>query len=449
MAEVIKLRKGLNINLEGAASGEVSSLPVVGMYGICPDNYYGLKPKVVVREGDAVKVGDALFVDKNAPDLKVVSPVSGTVKAVVRGDRRKVLSVQVEADGQQAKVDFGAKDVSKMTAEEVKQYLAATGTLAYLRQRPYDITVNPSDTPKSIFVTAFSKMPLAADYAFLLHGQEENVKAGLKALSRIAKVYLNIAPSQEGEPWTQTADAEVTVFDGPNPSGNVGVQINHLDPVNKGETVWTLNVVEAARIGQVVRTGFVDLQKTVAVAGSEIQHPHYVSTPEGTPLARVLEGQLKSEDHVRIINGNPLVGVAEGPNAFLAARATEVTAIPEGDNINEVLGWIRPRLKQFSASHTYFSWLRGKKKYNLDARVKGGERHIIMSGEYDKVLPMDILGGFLIKAILTGDIDRMEQLGIYEIAPEDFAVAEFVDSSKLELQRIVREGLDMLRKEMA
>jgi Na+-transporting NADH:ubiquinone oxidoreductase subunit A len=449
MAEVIKLRKGLNINLEGAASGEVTSLPVVGMYGICPDNYYGLKPKVVVREGDAVKAGDALFVDKNAPELKVVSPVSGTVKAVERGDRRKVLAVKVEADGQQTKVDFGAKDVSTMSADDVKQFLAATGTLAYLRQRPYDITVKPSDTPKSIFVTAFSKMPLAADYSFLLRGQEENVKSGLKALSRIAKVYLNISPEQTSEPWAQTEDAQVTVFDGPNPSGNVGVQINHLDPVNKGDIVWTLNIVEAAQIGQVVRTGFADMTKTIALAGSEISKPHYVSTLVGTPLKRLLEGQLKTGEHVRIINGNPLVGDVETTEGFLAARVTEVTAIPEGDDVNEVLGWIRPRLKQFSASHTYFSWLFGKKKYNLDARVKGGERHIIMSGEYDKVLPMDIYGGYLIKAILTGDIDRMEQLGIYEVAPEDFAVAEFVDSSKLELQRIVREGLDMLRKEMA
>lgn len=449
MANVIKLRKGLDINLDGAASKEVVTLPVTGTYGLCPDDFYGFKPKVVVHEGDNVKIGDALFQNKNVPEMKVVSSVSGTVKAVVRGDRRKVLSVQIESDGQQTTVDFGRKDAAQMNADEVKQFLSQTGMMAFIKQRPYDITANPQETPKSIFITAFSHMPLAADFTFVANGRSEDLKAGIRALSRIAKVYLNISPEQTSEDWARTEDAEVTVFDGPNPSGNVGIQINHLDPVNKGELVWTLGAEEAIFIGHVFSTGRVDLTRTIAVAGSEIETPQYVSTVIGTPIASILEGRLKTEGHVRVINGNPLVGRVADKISFLGAHVTEVTAIPEGDDVNEVLGWIRPRLKDFSTSHSYFSWLQGKRSYNLDARIKGGERHIIMSGEYDKVLPMDILGGYLIKAILTGDIDRQEQLGIYEVAPEDFAVAEFVDSSKLELQRIVREGLDTLRKEMA
>ena len=282
-----------------------------------------------------------------------------------------------------------------------------------------------------------------------MKGQETCFLKGLEALSKIAKVYLGISPEQKGLFDSVSKDVEVTIFDGPNPSGNVGVQINHLSPVNKGEVVWTIGAEEVIFIGRVVLTGKVDLTRTIAVAGSEGKEPVYVDTPIGIAVKDLLAGNLKKQDHVRIINGNPLVGSKTNIDGYLGAKVTEVCVIPEGDDIDEVLGWIRPRFNQFSVNRSYFSWLQGKKSYDLDARIKGGQRHIIMSGEYDRVFPMDIFAGYLIKAILVGDIDRMEQLGIYEVAPEDFAVAEFVDSSKLELQRIVREGLDMLRKEMS
>ncbi|MGN1213484.1 MAG: NADH:ubiquinone reductase (Na(+)-transporting) subunit A, partial [Bacteroidaceae bacterium] len=229
---------------------------------------------------------------------------------------------------------------------------------------------------------------------------------------------------------------------------NVGVQINHISPINKGEIVWTIGAEELIFIGRLIETGKVDLTRTIAVAGTEVKEPSYYKAIVGMSLKTLLEGKLCHSQHIRIINGNPLVGKVAGISQYLSARATEVTVIPEGDDNNEVLGWIMPRLNDFSKNRSYFSWLQGRKKYNLDARIKGGERHIIMSGEYDRVLPMDIYAGYLIKAILTADLDRMEMLGIYEVAPEDFAVAEFVDSSKLELQRIVREGLDLLRKEL-
>ena len=449
MAKEIKIHKGLDIHLTGAASPDRKESVAGKVYAMSPDDFYGMKPKVLVHEGDEVKAGDALFASKQDERLKVVSPVSGKVLRVNRGERRKVLSVEIESDGKNESKDFGIKSPSAMSSEEVKAHLLETGMFAFLKSRPYDITANPNDCPKAIFISAFSKMPLAADFNVVVKGQEVMFLTGLEALSRLAKVNLGISPEQVGATFTKTERAEVTVFNGPNPSGCVGVQINHISPINKGETVWTVGAEEVIFIGRVFSQGKVDLTRTIAVAGSEVSAPCYVNTRVGVALSDLLAGRLASDSNIRIINGNPLVGDKTDLNGYLGVHNTEVCVIPEGDNVNEVLGWIRPRLQQFSTSRSYFSWLQGKKNYNLDARIKGGKRHIIMSGEYDKVFPMDIFAGYLIKAIIVGDIDRMEQLGIYEVAPEDFAVAEFVDSSKLELQRIVREGLDMLRKEMA
>ncbi|MCR4994078.1 MAG: Na(+)-translocating NADH-quinone reductase subunit A [Bacteroidales bacterium] len=440
MANVIKLRKGLDVNLKGKASLEIMQTKVEGQYALVPDDFYGMKPKVVVKEGDAVKVGDALFVDKNHPEVKFVSPVSGTVALVERGERRKVMSVRVDADGKQEAVSFSEKDPLKL--------LLASGLFGFFRQRPYDVVANPEDKPKAIFVSAFNSMPLAQDFEYVLKGQEQTFQAGLSLLSKVAKVYLGISAKQKTPVLTAPKDCTVTVFDGPAPAGNVGVQINHVSPINKGEVVWTLGAEEVLFVGRLALTGKVDFSRTIAIAGSEVKAPKYAKVLVGQPLASVLAGQLDEQKSLRIINGNPMVGVKTCKEGFLAAHATEVTVIPEGDDVYEMLGWIAPRMKEFSTSRSYFSWLKPKKtEYTLDARIKGGERHMIMSGEYDRVFPMDIYAGYLVKAIISGDIDRQEALGIYEVAPEDFALAEFVDSSKLELQRIVREGLDILRKE--
>ncbi len=440
MANVIKLRKGLDVNLKGKANLETMLTKIEGQFALVPDDFYGMKPKVVVKEGETVKVGDALLVDKNHPEVKFVSPVSGTVALVERGERRKVMSVRVDADGKQTAKSFDEKDPLKLLLE--------SGLFGFFRQRPYDVVANPEDKPKAIFVSAFNSMPLAADFDYVLNGQEKEWQAGLSLLSKIAKVYLGISKQQKNQALTVAKDCTVTVFDGPAPAGNVGVQINHISPINKGEVVWTIGAEEVIFIGRLVLTGKVDLTRTIAVAGSEVKAPKYVKALVGQPLAAILKGQLDESKSLRIINGNPMVGVKTSKDGWLAAHATEVTVIPEGNDVYEMLGWIAPRFKEFSTSRSYFSWLRPKKtEYTMDARIKGGERHMIMSGEYDKVFPMDIYAGYLVKAIIAGDIDRQEALGIYEVAPEDFAIAEFVDSSKLELQRIVREGLDILRKE--
>lgn len=451
MANVIKLRKGLDINLKGKASKDVAlQVSETDEYALVPEAFVGVTPKVVVREGDHVNAGDALFVNKACPEVKFASPVSGVVTAIERGDRRKVLCIKVKADAKQTSTDFGKKIVDEMDGDAIKQALLEAGLFGYINQLPYAVSTTPDTTPKAIFVSTLRDMPLAADFEVELLGNEQAFKTGLTALSKIAKNYLGAGVNQPNVALMASKEVELNVFDGPCPAGNVGVQVNHIDPVNKGEVVWTVDPAAVIFFGRLFLTGKVDLRKRVAVAGSEIKTPGYVEVLVGTPLSAFVADQLKTTEHVRVINGNPLTGTQASLASYVGGHTSEITAIPEGDDKDEMLGWILPRTDQFSTSRSYFSWLFGKKKeYALDARVKGGERHMIMSGEYDSVLPMDIYGEYLIKAIITGDIDKQEQLGIYEVSPEDFAVAEFVDSSKLELQKIVRDGLNTLRKENA
>ena len=451
MANVIKLRKGLDINLKGKASKDVAlQVSETDEYALVPEAFVGVTPKVVVREGDHVNAGDALFVNKACPEVKFASPVSGVVTAIERGDRRKVLCIKVKADAEQTSTDFGKKIVDEMDGDAIKQALLEAGLFGYINQLPYAVSTTPDTMPKAIFVSTLRDMPLAADFEVELLGNEQAFKTGLTALSKIAKTYLGAGANQPNVALMASKEVELNVFDGPCPAGNVGVQVNHIDPVNKGEVVWTVDPAAVIFFGRLFLTGKVDLRKMVAVAGSEIKTPGYAEVLVGTPLSAFVADQLKTTEHVRVINGNPLTGTQASLASYVGGHTSEITAIPEGDDKDEMLGWILPRTDQFSTSRSYFSWLFGKKKeYALDARVKGGERHMIMSGEYDSVLPMDIYGEYLIKAIITGDIDKQEQLGIYEVSPEDFAVAEFVDSSKLELQKIVRDGLNTLRKENA
>lgn len=448
MANLIKLRKGLDINLKGKAAAEVVAVKEPGFYALCPDDFTGVTPKVVVKEQEYVMAGGPLFIDKNHPEVQFVSPVSGVVTSVERGARRKVLSITVEAAQEQDYEEFGKEDVSKMDAVSVKAALLKSGMFAFIKQRPYDIVADPTVAPRAIFVSAFDTNPLAPDFELALKGEEANFQTGLDALAKIAKTYLSISANQKAAALTQAKNVTLTVFDGPHPAGNVGVQINNIAPINKGETVWTIDPQAVIFIGRLFNTGHVDLTRLVAVTGSEVKKPSYCKLKVGALLTNVFAGNVSTDKNLRYISGNVLTGKQITANGFLGAFHSQVTVIPEGDDVHEMLGWIMPRFDQFSTSHSYFSWLMGKKEYTLDARVKGGERHMIMSNEYDRVLPMDIMPEYLIKAIIAGDIDRMEALGIYEVAPEDFALCEFVCSSKMELQRIVREGLDMLRREM-
>ncbi len=449
MVKTIKLRKGLDINLRGKPSAELFEVPQADAYALMPDDFVGVTPKAVVKEGESVKSGTALFIDKNHPEVKFVSPVSGVVLGVDRGERRKILTIRVKPDKEQSYVDFGKKDVAKLTPDEVKLALMEAGIFGFIKQRPYDVVAEPENKPKAIFVSAFDSKPLAPDFDFILKGQEADFQTGIDALAKLAPVYLGVSVKQHSSVLTNIQHATVTLFDGPHPAGNVGVQIHHVNPINKGEVVWTLGAEEVLFVGRLFNLGHVDFTRTIALTGSEVKSPAYSKVILGTQLTSLLKNRIADSKPLRIIDGNVLTGRPVSDEAFLGAHSTQVTVIPEGSDVNEMFGWIMPRFKDFSVSRSYFSWLFGKKKeYVLDARVKGGERHMIMSNEYDRVLPMDILPEFLIKAIIAGDIDRMEALGIYEVAPEDFALCEFVDSSKLELQHLVREGLDALRAEM-
>lgn len=450
MANVIKLRKGLDINLKGRAKEKKLPLRSSATYGLAPECFVGITPKVIVKVGDRVLAGDPLFVNKACPEVRFSSPVSGTVAEVLRGERRKVMCVKVKADETQQCRIFERLDINASNGDKVKAALLEAGLFGYINQLPYAISTTPNTTPSGIFVSALRDMPLAGSFEFELRGNEEAFQAGITALSKIAPVHLGIGAKQDARALVEVKNAEVHIFDGPCPAGNVGVQINHVAPMSHNETVWTVDPSAVIFFGRLFLTGKVDLRRTVAVAGSRVKDPAYVDALVGTRIGDILRDNMEGEAHARIIDGNPLTGRVSSADGFLGAHTSEVTVIPEGDDKDELLGWIMPRPNEFSMSRSYLTWLQGKKhEYDLDARVKGGKRHIIMSGEYDKVLPMDIYAEYLIKAIIVGNIDKQEQLGIYEVSPEDFAVAEFVDSSKQPLQQIVRQGLDILRKENA
>ena len=448
MHRVVKISKGLNINLKGAPAQELTAVETPKYYALMPADFTRVTPKVVVKPEDVVKAGEPLFVDKSIPELQFVSPVSGKVVAVNRGERRRVLSVVVESDGKFESVEYKAKDVLSLSADDVKADLLKAGLFAFVRQRPYDVIADPKDTPRAIYVSAFDTKPLAVSFEMALKGNEEDFQVGLDALSRIAPVHLGICKCQKSTALTVAKNVQTTVFVGPHPAGNVGVQINKTAPINKGEIVWTIGAEEVIFIGRLFNKGKVDFTRTIALAGSEVKNPSYSKVVLGAQLENILKGRLEEKYENRIIDGNVLTGKKTTADGFLGAFSTEVTVIPEIMNDADMLGWAMPRFGMYSTSRSYFSWLCSKRKYTIDARIKGGERHMIMSNEYDKVFPMDIYPEYLLKAIITGNIDKMEQLGIYEVAPEDFALCEFVDSSKLELQRIVREGLDKLRAEM-
>ena len=455
MASRIKIKKGLDIPLMGEAQeaflGEVKS----DVLKICPEDFIGVTPKLSVRVGDEVKAGEALMYDRNHPSVKVASPISGVVTAIDRGAKRRILNITVERKGENEYVDYGIKNALTMQPEEVKEHILDAGLWFFVKQRPYDVVANPDKDPRDIFVTGFSSAPLAPSYDFILKDQDKDVQAGLDALSKLTKgkVYLSVSPKTASKALRNAKNVVVTEFEGPHPAGNVGVQINHIEPVNSGETVWTLNVLDVALIGRLFNTGKVDLTRIVALTGSEVEKRGYYKMLIGTSLTDVFKSITNSDGgNLRYICGDPLTGRKVDENGVLRAYTSQLTVIPEGDNTHEFVGWATLNPNKYSAGCTYLSNMLHKfgvkDKFRIDARIKGGPRAMIMSNEYDQVFPMDIYPEFLLKSIIAFDIDKMINLGIFEVAPEDFALCEFVDTSKIEIQRIVRAGLDMLRKEV-
>jgi len=438
----VRLKKGFDIHLLGG----ITDTTIVGAdapasVAVVPDDFHGVIPRMEKKEGEHVAAGEPLYHDKNDEAIKVVSPVSGTVKEVRRGERRHIDAIIIAPDG-------GNDTVTLDIKRPAMEVLLESGLWVMMRQRPYDVVPAPGERPRDVFVTAFDSAPLAPDLDLVLGDKRQYIGKGIEVLNGLTdgKVRIGVREGQD----IDAPGAEVTTFAGPHPAGNVGIQAANTAPVNKGETVWTMDIVTLARIGELFTTGKVSHDTVVAITGEMVQQPRYIRCVMGIDLPTLMKGETTNVAHSRIISGNALTGVRVNADQWLRAPYRHITVIPENNKPDEFMGWASLSPKRFSLYHTFTTWLTGlTKPVSLDSRIKGGERAIVRTGEYDAMLPMDIYGEFLIKAIISGDIDKMEQLGIYEIAPEDFALAEFADTSKLELQRIVREGLDKLRAEMS
>ena len=452
MSKIIKLKQGLDIQLIGKAGEKLTRVPVEGRYAVKPTDFHGVTPKLLVKVDDPVKAGTPLFFDKYRPEVVFTSPVSGKVEAIVRGEKRKLLEIVVAADGAQEYESFEIPTLSTATREQVCELMLKAGLWPFMIQRPFGVIANPADQPKSIFISGFDSAPLAPDMNYVLASELENLNAGVAVLQKLTsgRVHLGLRAGTDGV-MNKITGVEQHVFEGPHPAGNVGVQIHHIDPINKGEVVWTIGIQNLAILGRFFRTGKVDMSKTIAVAGSEIVDPHYYSIVSGAAVASIIKKsdiQPQAEgSSVRMISGNVLTGDKVEYDNYIGFYANMLTAIPEGDKY-EFLGWAMPRFDKFSVSHSYFSWLMPRKQYNLDTNLHGGERPFVVNGLYEKYLPMDIYVVYLLKAILAGDLDKMENLGLYEVIEEDLALCEFVDPSKIEMQAIIRQGIDVMLKEL-
>jgi len=449
MSSLVKLKKGLDIKIKGPAEKILAAEVHPTIYGVKPIDFQGLTPKLDVKPGDMVLAGSPLFHDKNRPEVLFTSPVSGKVLSVDRGDRRRILEIVVEKAGDQF-VDFGKCDPAALTREEIIQTLLKSGLWPAVRQRPYHIVANPVDVPKAIFISGYDTSPLAPDYNFIIENSSAtNFRNGIVALKKLTDGKINLVLNGKGESselLTKASNVEISYFSGPHPAGNVGVHIHHLNPINKGEIVWVVNLQDVLAIGRLFEDGIYNHDRIIALTGSEVLHPQYFKIRSGASIAELVKNNVM-EGNLRYISGNVLTGTHIQPDGYLGYYDSQVTVIPEGDYY-EFFGWVLPGLNKFSFSKTYASSLLPKKSYNLDTNFHGGGRAFVMTGQYEKVVPMDIYPMQLLKAILAEDIDMMENLGIYEIAEEDFALCEFICPSKVEIQSIVRKGIDLMIKEM-
>lgn len=461
MVDYIKLRKGLDIPIEGAPNAQTAKSIVSDTVALKPTDFKGLIPKLVVKEGDTVMAGDPLFVDKTRPQIKFTSPVSGVVSEIVRGEKRKLLEVRVKADSEIKFHKFELPQVESISKEEVINVLLESGLWAGIKQRPYGTIPSPEVMPKEIFISGFNTSPLGADFDYTLRDELTNIQTAINAFAKVlpGKIHFSLnAQTYASTPFHKLQNVQFHKFHGPHPAGNVGVQIHHISPINKGEVVWTIDLNHLAIIGRLFNKGICDYTKTIAVCGPRAKSPCYVKGIVGMPMKGITEFVSEQADPkqgyqkncpVRFISGDVLTGKNVGNDGYLGFFDSQITLLTEG-NYYEGLGWAKIfRPKKFSFSRTYFSWLCPKKQYNMDTNLNGGERAFVVNGNYEKVLPMDIYPVYLLKAILAGDIDKMEQLGIYEVIEEDFALCEYICPSKIEIQSIISDGIDLMLKEMA
>ena len=448
MSKDIRIKKGLDIKLVGVAEKNTTKSSQSSVYAVKPEDFHGITPKLVAKEGAEVKAGDTLFYSKSDERILFPSPVSGKVTEVIRGARRKVLAVKIAADATQVYKDFGAKDADAMSAEEVKNHLFASGCWPFVKQRPYDVVANPNQAPKAIFISAYASAPLAADLEYTLAGKEVELQAAITAVSKLTEGLVHVSVgANTTSPLANLTGIELHKVSGPHPSGNVGTQIAKLDPINKGEVVWVITPQDLVVIGELLLTGKLNVSRTIALTGSQFSKPQYVTAISGALIADVTANNL-NDDNTRIISGNVLSGKEVKAEEFLGYYDNQITAIPEGDDY-EFFGWNKPIFNKISTSRALtFSWLTPKKKYDLNTNTNGEHRAFVVTGSYEEVFPLDIYPMQLLKAFMYKDLDEMEALGGYEVAPEDFALTEFVCVSKQPHQKIIREGLDLMREEL-
>lgn len=448
MSRDIKIKKGLNINLKGKAKLQLSTVSRSNIYAINPPDFHGVTPKMTLKAGEKVQAGEVVFFDKNNDRIKFTSPVSGEIKEIVRGARRRILSIKIAADDKDTYKTFDVKNPEKLDADAVKSLLLESGCWAFIKQRPYDVLANPDDNPKAIFISGLDTAPLAADPVFALQGREKEFQAGIDALTKLTqgKVHLSVDANNKSFLY-DVKGVELHRVSGKHPAGNVGVQIAKIDPINAGERVWVVQPQDVATIGSLFLTGKYDAQKVIALAGSRVKDPQYYQIIQGAKIKDIVAGKLV-EGKNRIISGDPLTGLAVGMEDPISFYDNEITVLPEGDHYR-FFGWM-PFVgnDKFSMSRTFLSWLNPNKEYDLDTNMNGEERAMVLTGEMEKVMPIDIYPMQLLKAVLANDIEKMENLGIYEVAPEDFALIDFVSSSKVEAQEIIRKGIDLMIKEV-
>ena len=446
MSKDIIVKKGLNINLVGDATKTLEISKNSKYYSVYPEDFHGVFPKLTIKADEKVKAGDVLFYDKNNEKVKFVSPVSGKITEIQRGERRRIVSIEILADNKIEYKNLGNLD-AKADKNKIIDYLLNAGLWPFIKQRPYDVIADHKISPKSIFISGFSSAPLSADLDFISKGYEDKIQIAINLLSKLTdgEIHMSVRKNSNSE-LSNLKNVVIHNVSGPHPSGNVGTLINKVSPVNKGEVVWTISLQDLILIGSVVESGKFSAERIIALVGSSVENPRYIKTLIGSQMLTILDKGIQDEN--RIISGNVLTGKQISIKGHLDYYSNTVSVIPEGNDY-DLFGWTRPIFDKISASRALtFSWLLPNKKFSLNTNTNGEHRAFVITGSYEEVFPLDIYPMRILKACMYKDLEEMEALGMYEVAPEDFALTEFVCVSKQPHQDIIRKGLDLMKKEL-
>jgi Na+-transporting NADH:ubiquinone oxidoreductase subunit A len=447
-----KLKKGFDIRAAGKADLNLVDLGAPRKVALQPVEFRGIKVKLEVETGNIVKKGSTLFTSKENPELRFVSPISGTVSEINRGERRVLMEIVIENDNKnefEPVKKISENEVAGVSREDIIAAMLKSGLWPLVRQRPFSKIANPSDEPRDIFISAMDTAPLAADVNFILHGLEKEFQHGIDLLAKMTpgKVYLNTDGSSKGTFFNSVKNVEKNTFTGIHPAGNVGVHLHHINPIKHGQVIWYVSPYDVAMIGKSFLDGQLSNEKIIAIAGKALKDRHYVKTVCGAPIAFIIKEDNVNHPEVRYVSGDVLSGRKVLRNGYVCFYDNLISVIPEGTKERKLIGWYLPGLKKRSHSKSFLSTWLGRSEFDVDTLVNGGERAFIVSGDYERVLPMDIYPVYLIKSILANDIEEMEGLGILELSEEDVALCSYICPSKNDFGGILRSGLDLIEKE--